>query len=104
MLSGSAVDSPAALERLAAGSQPLPVPSTAVFSKTDGIAAWQNCRGLTDKFTENVEVHSSHFGMVVNPAVFHIVADRLAQAEGEWSPFNRGGAFTLLYPAEAELA
>jgi pimeloyl-ACP methyl ester carboxylesterase len=101
MLSGRRVDSPAALQRLATGHHPLPVPSTAIFSKTDGIAAWENCKGLTDAITENVEVHSSHFGMVVNPAVFHIVADRLAQPDGDWSPFNRSGAFSLLYPSEA---
>lgn len=91
-LSGNRVDSPAASERFASGHQPLPVPSTAIFSKTDGMAAWQNCRGATDSITENVEVHSSHFGMVVNPAVFHIIADRLAQPEGQWRPFGRSEA------------
>jgi pimeloyl-ACP methyl ester carboxylesterase len=101
LLCGSKVDSPATIERFAAGHHPLPVPSTAVYSKSDGIAAWKNCRALANNITENVEVHASHFGMVVNPAVFYIVADRLAQREGEWAPFDRSGIFSLLYPGEA---
>jgi pimeloyl-ACP methyl ester carboxylesterase len=100
-LSETKVDAPAALARAANGGEPLPVPSTAVFSRTDGIAPWENCHGRTDAITENVEVHSSHFGMVANPAVFHIVADRLAQPEGAWQPFERSGAFAMMYPLEA---
>lgn len=101
LLSRAKVDSPAALARFTDGCHPLPVPSTAVFSRTDGIAPWENCHGLTDAITENVEVHSSHFGMVANPAVFHIVADRLAQPDGKWQPFERTGAFAMMYPLEA---
>ena len=101
LLSGARVDTPAALARFGDGCRPLPVPSTAVFSRTDGIAPWENCHGRTDVITENVEVHSSHFGMVANPAVFHIVADRLAQPEGAWRPFERSGAFAMMYPLEA---
>lgn len=100
MLSGNRVDSPAALLRFAAGAEPLPVPSTAIFSRSDGIAAWENCRAEIDAITENVEVHSSHLGMVANAAVFHIVADRLAQPEGAWRPFERDGAFEMFLPDE----
>jgi pimeloyl-ACP methyl ester carboxylesterase len=85
-LSGNKVDSPAAMRRFALGPQPLAVPSTAIYSKSDGITAWQNCIAIPDHQTENIEVHSSHFGMVVNTSVFKIVADRLAQAEGAWAP------------------
>ena len=87
-LSGNKVDSPAATRRFALGPQPLPMPSTAIYSRTDGITAWENCLANTDHQSENVEVHSSHFGMVVNTSVFQIVADRLAQPEGEWAPFQ----------------
>jgi pimeloyl-ACP methyl ester carboxylesterase len=101
MLSGNRVDSPAAMLRCAGGGKALGVPSTAVFSRTDGIAAWENCRGDVDAISENVEVHSSHFGMVANPAVFALVADRLALPEGLWQPFDREGAFSHLYPRPA---
>ncbi|MCP5396321.1 MAG: alpha/beta fold hydrolase [Sphingomonadaceae bacterium] len=79
--------------RYAEGSDPLPVPSTAIYSRTDGITAWRNCLGQTDAINENVEVISSHFGFVVNPAVFYAVADRLAQTEGGWRKFVPEGAF-----------
>ncbi len=86
-LTGRKVDSPAALRRFALGAQPLPVPSSSLYSKTDGITAWQNCLAVPDHQSENIEVHSSHFGMVVNASVFRIVADRLAQPEDAWRPF-----------------
>jgi pimeloyl-ACP methyl ester carboxylesterase len=86
-LSGNKVNSPATLHRFTLGPQALSMPSSALFSKTDGITAWQNCLAIPDHQTENIEVQSSHFGMLMNPIVFHIIADRLAQAENEWSPF-----------------
>lgn len=79
--------------RYAEGHKVLPVPSSAVYSKTDGITAWQNCVSETDERTENIEVFSSHFGFITNPAVFSIVADRLSQPEGEWRKFERSGPF-----------
>lgn len=74
-------------ERYQAGPRVLPIPSTAIFSRTDGITAWENCIGDSNEINENVEVVSSHFGFVTNPAVFRIIADRLGQAEGQWQPF-----------------
>ena len=35
--------------------------------------------------------------MGLNPMTFYAIADRLAQAEGEWKPFDRGGLRSLLY-------
>lgn len=97
-LSGNIIDSPATRERFANGRQTLPMPSTAVFSRTDGIAAWQNCIGEENAISENIEVVSSHFGLVVNPAVLHLVADRLAQPENAWRRFVRPRALAFLYP------
>ena len=61
-----------------------PVPTTAIFSRTDGICAWQGCREEATVMSESIEVESSHCGMGHHPAVVYAVADRLAQAEGEW--------------------
>jgi hypothetical protein len=97
-LSGNKVDSPAAMRRFEAGPHPLPVPSTSIYSRSDGVAAWKNCVAITDHQSENVEIHSSHMGLVVNPVVFHIIADRLAQAEGLWAPFDRNGPMAMLLP------
>lgn len=68
---------------------PVPVPLTAVWSKTDGIVPWQGCTvdPSTDPLAENVEVASSHVGMVANPLVLAAVVDRLQQDPANWAPF-----------------
>src|SRR5687767_12308160 len=65
----------------------LGVPSTAVFSKTDGIAPWQSCCDASGPTCESIEVVGSHCGLGHHPAVLHVVADRLAQPVGQWEPF-----------------
>jgi hypothetical protein len=39
--------------------------------------------------TENVEVRSSHLGYGHNLETLSVIADRLAQPEGEWRAFQR---------------
>ncbi len=75
-----------------------PVPTTAIFSRTDGICAWQGCMERTTATSESIEVESSHCGMGHHPAVVYAVADRLSQAEGAWKPFDRGGWRSMVYP------
>jgi len=75
-----------------------PVPTTAIFSRTDGICAWQGCVEKTSAIAESIEVESSHCGMGNHSAVVYAVADRLAQPEGKWKPFDRSGWRSLLYP------
>ena len=65
-----------------------PVPSTAIYSEGDGVAHWSFCVDEEDDYTENLHVPSSHLGMTHNPLVMYAVADRLAQAEGNWRPFR----------------
>jgi pimeloyl-ACP methyl ester carboxylesterase len=68
--------------------QPLPVPSTAIYSRTDGVVSWETCIDTYGAERENVEVLSSHCGLGLNPAALWVVADRLAQPEGAWRPFR----------------
>jgi hypothetical protein len=75
-----------------------PVPTTAIFSRTDGICAWQGCREQSSSMAESIEVESSHCGMGHHPAAVYAVADRLAQKEGQWAPFDRSGWRSLVYP------
>lgn len=98
LLTGNKASSEKSAARYARGHHPLPVPSTAIFSRTDGITAWENCVSETDDRTENIEVHCSHFGFVANPGVFWAVADRLAQPEGQWRKFDPKGCFAAFYP------
>jgi hypothetical protein len=69
--------------------RPLGVPTTSIYSKTDGIVHWQSCLQDEGPLRENVEVHCSHTGMGFHSEVFGIVADRLALPEGEWRPVSR---------------
>jgi pimeloyl-ACP methyl ester carboxylesterase len=82
--------------------RPLPVPSTAVYSRWDGVVDWRACRQQPGPRSENVAVHSSHLGMGHDPAVLWVVADRLAQPCSEWRPFERPTRFGLgkLFPHE----
>jgi pimeloyl-ACP methyl ester carboxylesterase len=81
---------------------PLPVPSTAVYSRWDGVVDWRACRQQPGPRSENVAVHASHLGMGLDPAVLWVIADRLAQPRHEWQPFRRPTRFGLgaLFPAE----
>ncbi len=67
---------------------PLAVPMTAIYSRSDGITAWQSCVEQPGPQCENIEVESSHLGIGHNPVVLLTIADRLAQPEGEWKPFQ----------------
>ena len=75
------------------------VPTTAIFTKGDGIVAWQNCREAEGDTTDNIEVYGSHVGLGVNPSVLHAVADRLAQPEGAFKRFERKGLGRVVYPS-----
>lgn len=81
-----------------------PMPTTSIYSRTDGVVAWQGSLqqpAAHNPHTENIEVVASHIGMGVNPSTWWAVADRLAQREGQWRPFDRTGLFglkSLLYP------
>ena len=65
-----------------------PVPSTAIYSTGDGVAAWQYCVDTPGRETENLKVPGSHMGLTHNAAVMYAVAERLAQREGQWRPFK----------------
>jgi pimeloyl-ACP methyl ester carboxylesterase len=81
--------------------EPPPVPTTAIFSRSDGICPWRGCIERPGALTENIEVEGSHCGLGHNPAVVYAIADRLAQREGAWKPFDRKGWRSLLYPDPA---
>lgn len=78
--------------------EPPPVPSTAIYSRTDGVVPWQCAIEKPSRFTENVRVEGSHVGMGFHPAVLWAVADRLSQPEGGWKPFKASGCGRLLFP------
>jgi pimeloyl-ACP methyl ester carboxylesterase len=79
----------------------LPVPSTSIYSRTDGVVRWHGCLDVVDDRHENVEVYASHGGIGVNPSVHYVIANRLAQAEDEWRPFEPPAWLRGIYPRPA---
>lgn len=77
-----------------------PVPTSTILTKTDGVVHWRGAvqRPGDNPQTENIEVFASHIGLGVNPAVMLAIADRLAQPEGEWKPFEPRGLAGLAFP------
>jgi pimeloyl-ACP methyl ester carboxylesterase len=76
--------------------KPPPVPTTAIYSKLDGICHWRACiQHSGHDRVENIEVTSSHTGMSVNAQTLFVVADRLSQRRRFWKPFHPGHYFGL---------
>ncbi len=86
--SGHKLDDP---DQLASVREAPSVPTTSVFSRTDGIVAWPCCLQQRGSRAESIEVSASHIGMGMNPVTWYAVADRLAQPERRWRPFHREG-------------
>jgi pimeloyl-ACP methyl ester carboxylesterase len=84
---------------------PPPMPSTCIYSLTDGVVPPQAARIETHQSDhENVWVPGSHLGLGFNAAVMWVLADRLAQPEGAWQPFRVDGRLGSLYGRCADLA
>ncbi len=98
--SGKSFDHPEMVKELADSAAVPLVPSTAIYSKLDGITAWENCLDPEGENTESVQIVGSHMGLCVNPSVLLLLAERLAQPEGEWTHFDRSKMmYPWLYPA-----
>lgn len=102
MLSGETVPDEMRLRELASAP---PVPTTSIYSKSDGVVAWQasiQAPSAKNKRIENIEVFASHFGIGANPAAWYAVADRLARATGDnaaeaWQPFTVPSSARFLF-------
>jgi len=77
-----------------------PVPSSCIYSATDGVvpahAAMIEGSGAGRQH-ENLPVPGSHLGLGVNPLVMWMLADRLSQPEGSWRPFQPRGGLARVY-------
>lgn len=80
--------SPSSKASYAVLNEPPVVPVTAIYTRTDGIVAWQSCLEAEGPERENIEVLGPHSTMARNPAAWRVIADRLAQPEGSWRPYG----------------
>lgn len=78
--------------------RPISVPSTAVYSRRDGIVSWQVCIEPETALHENVEVRCGHLGFGIDPAALWLIADRLAVPAGRRRRFRPPPALRSLYP------
>jgi len=89
LVSGQSVHDSELLEQI----RGLPsVPTTSIYTKTDGVVAWQSCINESAPHAENIEVHASHVGMGLNPLALYAIADRLRQDPAHWKRFDARGA------------
>lgn len=82
---------------------PLTVPATSIYTRGDRVVRWQMCVDETgpaapNRRAENIEVHGTHVGLGLNPAVIAAILDRLAQPEVHWRPFRPPFALRPWYP------
>jgi pimeloyl-ACP methyl ester carboxylesterase len=60
--------------------EPPAVPTVSVYSRGDGVVAWQSCRhGHPLRHVQDFEVEGSHLGMGWNHQVLRVVGDSLAR-------------------------
>ena len=68
---------------------PPPVPTTALYTRGDGVVAWQSTVEVSDRHdVENIHVGGAHLGLGFNPRALIAIADRLALPPGQWRPFT----------------
>jgi pimeloyl-ACP methyl ester carboxylesterase len=79
------------------------VPTTSIFSRSDGVVSWRSSLQSPGPLSENIEVITSHLGFGAHPAVLYALADRLAQPEGTWRRFDRLRFGPMIYPDPARI-
>ncbi|MGH9086293.1 MAG: esterase/lipase family protein [Acidimicrobiales bacterium] len=79
----------------------VPVPTTSIYTRTDGVVRWHACIDEVAPTSENIEVRGTHTGLGVNASALLAVADRLGQPQGTWLPFRPPRLLQHLYPTPA---
>ena len=77
--------------------EPPPLPTTSIYSRSDGIVAWRCSLNPAAPQAENIEVHASHIGLGLNPLAMMAIADRLAQDPARWKRFDASGLRGLFF-------
>jgi len=69
------IDEAILLSRIA---EPPPVPTLAIYTRRDGIVAWESCLDRPAPGRENVAIDGAHSSMLSNPRALRVIAERLA--------------------------
>lgn len=69
--------------------RPAGVPTTAIYTKEDGVVPWEYClEEVEDDLHQNIQVRGSHIGLGHNAAVMQIVEDRLQYKKRDWTKYE----------------
>jgi len=82
--------------------KPAPVPTTAIYTKEDGIVPWEYCLEKEEgPIHQNIQVRGSHIGLGFNASVLQIIANRLSLQQDEWTKYEPQSRLEdmLLYPS-----
>ncbi len=75
-----------------------PVPVTSVYSKMDGVVAWQCSIEQRTETSESINIRGcSHIGMGSAPTALYLIGERLSQEENKWMHFKPNGVQQILY-------
>jgi len=85
-------------ERVSWLAQPIPVPSTSIYTRADGVVAWRACLEEEGGERENIEVNTTHIGLGFHAPALWVIADRLAQPPGAWKPFEPSPMLAPWFP------
>jgi pimeloyl-ACP methyl ester carboxylesterase len=78
--------------------RPPPVPTTALYTRGDGIVAWQGTVEVSRRRdVQNIHVGGAHIGLGFNARSWIAIADRLAQPVDAWQPFEPSGLLKPLF-------
>lgn len=81
----------------------LKMPTTSIYTRTDGVVSWQASLIRRTSTSENIRVHGSHCGLGFNLSAIYAIADRLAQPQGEWKPFEAPMVLRGWFPPAQDL-
>jgi hypothetical protein len=82
--------------------KPAPVPTTAIYTKEDGVVPWEVCIEKEESpIHQNIQVRGSHLGLGVNISVLKIISDRLMYYKENWVHFEPQSAVSdlIFYPS-----
>jgi pimeloyl-ACP methyl ester carboxylesterase len=85
-LTGERIDGAATTARRVEIAAPLPVPATAIWSRSDGLVNGLICHAPDEAGCRSIEVASGHLGVQVQPDVLRIIAEVLAGALDQRPP------------------
>jgi pimeloyl-ACP methyl ester carboxylesterase len=70
---------------------PCPVPTTVIYSPCDGFVSTATAKLPSSTGAAHLTVRSSHAGLTINPRVYWLIANRLAQPETQEKALHKAG-------------